>query len=203
MLTFDNLAYIRNSKKIFSDLSFSISIGSVLVLRGKNGTGKSSLLKIIAGFANASSGHIKWEDENINDFREEFNRDCQFLNHQNFFHPEMSVIDNLKLFTRLYNSTILIPAALKTFELEEIANVKIKKLSLGWQRKVILSKLICCPGTLWLLDEPSIGLDKKSRHNLKDLIITKVKDGHGMVILATHDDLFYDLGPNLNLEDFK
>jgi heme exporter protein A len=86
--------------------------------------------------------------------------------------------------------------------LENIADEKVKKLSSGWQNKVRLAKLICCPATIWLLDEPSNNLDKTAKELLHGLIKTRIKED-GLVIMATHDEMFFDLGPQINLEDYN
>ena len=96
----------------------------------------------------------------------------------------------------------MIPAALSFFKLENLAHEKVKKLSAGWQKKVMLSKLLCCPATLWFLDEPSESLDKEAKERLCGLIETKIKDGKGLVVIATHDEIFLKLGPVIMMEDF-
>lgn len=202
MLTVDNLSFHRDNKIIFSHLGFSISIASSLIIAGKNGCGKSSLLKILAGISKASAGKILWGGENIEDFQDEFNGDLQFIGHKNFLKLELTVKENLRFFARLTGTEILLPSAIKFFSLEKIADEKAKKLSAGWQKRVILAKLICCPATIWLLDEPSNNLDKEGTEILCGLIKTRVKED-GLVIIATHDERLFNLGPKLNLEDYS
>ena len=84
MLTISNLSFYKDNKKIFSNLSFSLSISSTLIITGKNGCGKSSLLKLIAGIYEIQSGAILWGNENIENFRDDFNGDMQFIGHKNF-----------------------------------------------------------------------------------------------------------------------
>jgi heme exporter protein A len=202
MLTVDNLSLFKDDKKIFSGLGFSVSLNSALIIKGRNGCGKSSLLKIIAGISKASSGKILWGENDVENFRDDFNGDSQFLGHKNFLKPELSVFQNLKFYAELADSEILVPSALKFFGLENIADEKVKKLSSGWQNKVRLAKLICCPATIWLLDEPSNNLDKTAKELLHGLIKTRIKED-GLVIMATHDEMFFDLGPQINLEDYN
>ncbi len=203
MLTVDNLSLHKNHKKIFGPIGFSIGLGSALILTGKNGSGKTSLLKILAGISKPSSGRILWGETDVEEIRDEFNGDLQYLGHQNFLKQDLTVVENLRFYTKLHDTEILIPAALTVFGLEEIADEKVQKLSAGWQKKVMLAKLICCPATLWFLDEPSSNLDRLAKEKLYNLIVTKIKDGQGLVVMTTHDEIFLKLGAVVDLEDFS
>lgn len=202
MLSIDNLSLFRNHKKIFENIGFSVDLGSVLVINGKNGSGKTSLLKVIAGISKQTSGRILWSDIDIDEMRDDFNGDLQFIGHKNFLKQELTVKENLKFYASLQDTEILIPAALNFFALEHLADEKVKKLSAGWQKKVMLAKLLCCPATVWLLDEPSESLDNEAKERLCGLIETKIKDGKGLVIIATHDEIFSRFGMVVKMEDF-
>ena len=201
MLTIDNLGFAREDKKIFSNLGLSLSSSSALIITGKNGCGKTSLLKIIAGISKTQAGKILWNDVDIESFRSDFNSDIQFLGHKNFLKTELTVLENLRFYSRLNDSELALTAALNFFKLNEFADIKVKKLSAGWQKRVMLAKLLCCPKTLWLLDEPSSNLDYEGKILLKGLIKTRVRE-NGVVILTTHDAELFDLGARLDLEDF-
>ncbi len=201
MLTIENLSLLKDRKKIFSGLGFSVSTGSALVITGRNGCGKTSLLKIISGISQANTGKILWGGNDVENFRDDFNGDTQFLGHKNFLKSELTVAENLLFFARLADTEIAIPSALNFFGLTNLADEKIKNLSAGWQRRVILAKLLACPATLWLLDEPSNNLDKEGKVKLHGLIKSRIGED-GLVIIATHDEMFFDLGPKLNLEDY-
>jgi heme exporter protein A len=202
MLTIDNLSLHKDDKKIFSQVGFSVSLNSALIITGRNGCGKSSLLKIIAGISPATSGEILWGDENVENFRDDFNGDLQFLGHRNFLKQELTALENLRFYSKLSDTESALLSAISFFKLNEFADEKVKKLSAGWQKKVMLAKLLACPATLWLLDEPSNNLDKEGKEKLHGLIKNRVKENNGLVILTTHDEMFFDLGPRLNLEDF-
>jgi heme exporter protein A len=202
MLTVNNLSFFKDDKKIFSNLGFSLGIGSALIINGRNGCGKSSLLKIIAGISKAKQGEILWGGNNIENFRDDFNGDSQFLGHKNFLKPELTVLENLKFYAKLSDTKAALSSALSFFQLTNLADEKVRTLSAGWQKRVMLAKLLCCPATVWILDEPSNNLDKAGREMLHGLIKTRIKED-GLVIMVTHDEMFFDLGSCLNLEDFS
>lgn len=201
MLTVQNLSFFKDDKKIFSDLGFSVGLNSALIITGRNGCGKSSLLKILAGISKQNSGKILWGGEDVENFRDDFNGDSQFIGHKNFLEQELTVLENLRFYAQLADTELALQSGISFFGLTEFADVKIKKLSAGWQRRVKLAKLLCCPATVWFLDEPSNNLDKEGREKLHGLLKTRIKE-EGLVIMATHDELFFDLGSRLNLEDF-
>jgi len=201
MLTVDNLSLFKDHKKIFSDLGFSVSINSALIITGRNGCGKSSLLKIIAGISKPDSGKILWGGEDVENFRGDFNGDTQFIGHKNFLKPELTVLENLRFYAKLADTEMALASALNFFGLKDFAEEKVRKLSAGWQQRAKLVKLLACPATVWLLDEPSNNLDKIGKEKLHGLIKTRIKED-GLVIMATHDEAFFDLGPKLNLEDY-
>ena len=202
MLTVQNLSLFKDDKKIFSDLGFSIGLNSALIIKGRNGCGKSSLLKIIAGIAKPSSGKILWGGEDVENFRADFNGDSQFIGHKNFLEQELTVLENLAFYAKLSDTEIALQSGLSFFGLMNFSDQKVKKLSAGWQKKVMLARLLCCPAAVWFLDEPSNNLDKDSSRKLLGLLETRIGEG-GLVIIATHDEIFFDLGPRLNLEDFN
>lgn len=202
MLTVQNLSLFKDDKKIFSDLGFSVGLNSALIIKGRNGCGKSSLLKIIAGIAKPSSGKILWGGEDVENFRADFNGDSQFIGHKNFLEQELTVLENLEFYAKLSDTEIALQSGLSFFGLMNFSDQKVKKLSAGWQKKVMLARLLCCPAAVWFLDEPSNNLDKESGRKLLGLLETRIGEG-GLVIIATHDEIFFDLGPRLNLEDFN
>ena len=202
MLTLNNIELTRNNKKIFSNLGFSLSTSSALIIQGKNGSGKTSLLKIIAGITKLGNGQILWGGNNIDDFRDDFNGDLQFIGHKNFLNQQLTIKQNLEFFAKLHDSQLALPSALNFFNLEEINNKKIKDLSAGWQKRVMLAKLLACPATIWLLDEPTANLDKEGKEKLLGLIKTRIKE-NGLVILTCDDDFFDKLGPKINIEDYQ
>ncbi len=206
MLTLNKINYSKNQQKIISNLGFSAGLNSCITIKGKNGSGKTTLLKIIAGLLELdnkqNTGEILWNNEDINNIRDDFYADVSYLGHSNFLKKNLSILDNLLFYAKLSNSEMLVPSAIRYFKLDDLVHTKLKKLSAGWQKRVMLAKLLCCPTTIWLLDEPTINLDKDGKELLFNLVSTRIKE-EGIVLIATHDDLFAPICANINLEDFK
>ncbi len=201
MLTISDLEVYHHHQKIFSQVGFSLPLGCCLLIKGKNGIGKTSLLKAIAGICKAQKGQIFWQKQNITQILPNFQRDLKFIGHKNFFKPQLSVLENLMFYSRLTNTEITLPMAMHFFNLTEICHHQIKKLSAGWQQRCLLALLLTYDATLWLLDEPTKNLDTSGKQQLKGLIKTKIMQ-NGIVIIATHTNFFDDLGQSLFLQDF-
>ena len=202
MLTVNNITTSKNQRIIFKNLGFSAGLGSIILIKGKNGSGKTTLLKIICGLSDFDSGQILWNEENIHDFFADFSSDINYLGHKNFLKKDLTVLENLEFMASLNQTKILIPSAIKYWQLEEVLNYKIKELSSGWQKRILLSKLLCCPKTLWILDEPTVKLDEDSKKLFFNLVQNRAKDG-GLVLIATHDEFLDPLGSKLSIEDFQ
>ena len=202
MLTLNSITYHKNQQLIFKDISFSIGLNSGLILSGANGSGKTTLLKIIAGLCRQKSGDILWNNEDVKNFYPEFSADINYIGHKNFLKQQLTVWQNLSFYGGISDTEILLPATIKYFSLEAILQKPIFQLSSGWQKKIMLAKLLCCPATIWLLDEPTVNLDHQAKELLFNLVSIKIKDG-GIVIIATHDEIFKSLANIIYLEDFK
>lgn len=202
MLTLNNLTYYIDNKQIFKNIGLSVSLSSALIIKGDNGSGKTSLLKIICGIKKPYNGTILWGNDNIEDIRSDFNSDIQYIGHQNFLKDHLTVKENLEFFSKLYDCQLALNSALSFFEISNISNIFVKYLSAGIKKRIMLAKLLACPATIWILDEPLVNLDKHFQEKFIGLIKTRIKEG-GLVILTTHDNVFDNLGPVININDFK
>ena len=181
-LIINNLSCIRGYNQLFTDLSFELRPGEILKISGTNGTGKTSLLKIIAGLNSAESGSIFFKNNDINNKLNIF-----YLGHLNALSPELSCIENLnfllELGTENFNSSYV--DALSMVGLNNYENELVANLSAGQKRRVALATLFITPSKLWLLDEPFTSLDSKGIEIVENQI-KKHRDSGGLCILTTH-----------------
>ena len=184
-LIINNLSCIRGYNQLFTDLSFELRPGEILKISGTNGTGKTSLLKIIAGLNLAESGSIFFKNNDINDINNKL--DIFYLGHLNALSPELSCIENLnfllELGTENFNSRFV--DALSMVGLNNYENELVANLSAGQKRRVALATLFITPSKLWLLDEPFTSLDSKGIEIVENQI-KKHCDSGGLCILTTH-----------------
>lgn len=179
----ENLAGDRGGETIFAGLSFEVSSGEALIVTGPNGSGKSTLLRIICGLLAPEAGKIELlEDRAALPVRAA----CHYLGHQNAMKPALSVRENL-LFWQKFNGSARfdIDEALEAVDLPGVEHLPFGYLSTGQKRRVSIAKLLISHRPLWIVDEPTAGLDKASESRFAELMRDHMRDG-GMVIAATH-----------------
>lgn len=172
-----------------------------MVLKGPNGSGKTSLLKTIAGILPPSEGRVLWYNNNIAEDYDSYLNDVQFISHKNAFNQNLTVKENLLFWANLSGSNSLINAAITFFNLSRVINTPYRILSAGWQRRVALSKLMIIPKKLWLLDEPFTNMDEKAIELLLGLIVSHYDNG-GIAIISSHSDISLPYGIELNLSEY-
>jgi len=177
----------RGYNELFSNLSFELNSGEILKISGANGSGKTSLLKIIAGLNSAESGRLSINNNQVGSY--EYQSDIFYLGHLPALSPELHCKENLDYLTQLNNSSsnqsldeALTNIGLKNFENEYAAN-----LSAGQKRRVVLSALFITQAKVWLLDEPFTALDSDGI-NVIEAQITKHCNNNGICVLTTHQE---------------
>jgi heme exporter protein A len=202
MLTLNNITCSKGGRILFTNLSYTIGDCCALLIKGENGSGKTSLLNIIAGLAKPDKGDILYANEKVNGRHwPEFCSIIHYIGHKNALKPELTVEENINFWVKLRRSEGRLSAALRFFDLDQYANIQCSKLSQGWQKKVALAKLLACSSQIWLLDEPYAHLDEDSSLKLTSLINTRVEQG-GSVILTTHKSANIANAVTIDLEDF-
>ena len=177
----------RGYNELFSNLSFELNSGEILKISGANGSGKTSLLKIIAGLNSAESGRLSINNNQVGSY--EYQSDIFYLGHLPALSPELHCKENIDYLTQLNNSSsnqaldeALTNVGLKNFENEYAAN-----LSAGQKRRIVLSALFITQSKVWLLDEPFTALDSDGI-NVIEAQITKHCDNNGICVLTTHQE---------------
>lgn len=187
-LNVNNLACWRNNQVLFENLDFSLSPNNVLFLQGENGSGKTSLLRILCGFRLPDDGEIYWGDKSTSSMPEYF-QNISFVGHKNGIKDELTVEENLNLMRSMATaSDIKTESVLKQIGLFSRADVLSRLLSAGQKRKLALARLMMTNNSFWILDEPFTSLDKVSVVFFESLIKQHIKKG-GMLILTSHHDI--------------
>ena len=180
----ENLSCERGGRLVFQNLSFELASGEFLELRGPNGAGKSSLLRLLAGLNQPSSGRVGLENGNPEKTLPE---QCHYIGHADAHKLALTVRENLNFWAAFLggepNLECLVP-----FNLERLGDDPVQLLSAGQRRRVTLSRLCVAHRLVWLLDEPTIGLDSSSLAKLQHQIRNHLGNG-GIVIAATHIDI--------------
>ena len=186
------LTCVRGGRVVFRDVSFRASAGEALAIEGANGSGKTSLLRMIAGFLAPQAGSIVLtrDGAEISD-GEERGKLVGWLGHQDGVKPQMTPAETLRFFSELYGIGADTNAALDSVGLARAADLPCRYLSAGQKKRLALARLKLSTRPLWLLDEPLSALDTQGKALLRDLIERHCASG-GMVIAATHEPLDVD-----------
>lgn len=196
-----NLGCVRQERQIFSGVSLSVSEGECVWVRGKNGAGKSSLLRIVADLLKSSSGKITWHGKDIHEDPDEFHHQFQYIGHQEALKSVLTVRENLDFWCD-YVGSDRTETALSAFQLSDLADFQVRILSAGQKKRSNLARLLACPAPLWILDEPVSSLDTHHIELFKSILVDHLKNG-GMALLATHQDLQLAQIREFNLDHLK
>ncbi|AAU04237.1 heme ABC exporter ATP-binding protein CcmA [Rickettsia typhi] len=183
MLSLHQLQLNIEKRNLF-DLCITFLPSAITYIKGANGSGKSSLLRMIAGIMQPSSGNIYYKNSHINNCQKPY---CTYIGHNLGIKLEMTVFENLKFWSEIYNSTETVQAAIHYFKLDYLLDKKCYNLSSGIQKVVAIARLIVCKSDLWLLDEVETNLSKENRDLLNNLIIMKANSG-GIILLSSHQE---------------
>lgn len=176
-----SLACQRGGRAVFSDVSFALSSGQLLELRGPNGSGKSSLLRLIAGLGEPVQGEIVLDGGSAD---LTIGQQAHYAAHQEAIKSPLTVAENLEFWSDFLGGGDL-DGALAAFDLADLAQYPAALLSAGQRRRLSLSRLALVPRLLWLLDEPTLGLDAASLERLMRLLRGHLSGG-GIAVIATH-----------------
>lgn len=189
ILSIENLSCEKGEQFLFENLNFSLEEGEAMQIRGVNGSGKTSLLRIIAGVGFATEGKVLWNKQPIQKIHEEYCASLNYIGHKLGLKDDLTAYENLQFSGDLLgrNSTS-INAALQTLGIDEKSEVLIRTLSAGQKRRAALAKLILYPAKLWILDEPFTAIDKEGTALLMNLMETHLNNA-GMILFTSHQDM--------------
>jgi len=199
-LTARGLGLWRGERCLCRDLSFSLEAGTVLQLAGPNGSGKTSLMRAVAGIGRLDEGELSWNGKPVRG-SDEFRADLLYLGHHNGLKNHLSSLENYNFYQSItaYSSEITAKDALIRCGIAELSDRPVALLSMGQKRRAALARLLATRAKLWLLDEPLTSLDIDGIGLVTDLLKKNVAQG-GMALLATHQPLAVEGLPVRRLE---
>jgi heme exporter protein A len=200
-LVADRLACRRGERFVFAGVSLTLPPGGALVLTGANGSGKSSLLRLLASLLVPAAGQVLWGGAPILDDLAAYRARLHYLGHLDAIKPALGVRETLAFWAGLRGSAPQIDAALAAFGLDGIADWPCRWLSAGQRRRLALARLVATPASLWLLDEPTAALDADGEARLAAAIAAH-RDRGGRAVVATHQPNALPGAVELRLGDF-
>ncbi|AZO60554.1 MAG: heme ABC exporter ATP-binding protein CcmA [Mesorhizobium sp.] len=195
----ENLGGERGGETVFSGIEFALDRGEALVVTGPNGAGKSTLLRVIAGLLPPAEGKVKVEGGG--DEFPSVASASHYLGHLNAMKTALSVEENLGFWRAFQGETGLsVGQALETVGLDGLGHLPFGYLSTGQRRRASIAKLLVSPRPVWLLDEPTAGLDKASEERFAGLMRGHCREG-GIIVAATHLPLGLEGAKTLRMGD--
>ena len=192
MLQVRQIECVRGNRRLFRNLSFRLGAKQALRVGGENGSGKTSLLRMVAGLSPVESGEILWKEGRIAALDEDFRRDLLFLGHANGLKDDLTPIENLRHALALAGmnaGNAALRNALAEQGLAGVADLPVKLLSQGQKRRVALARLgFSADKPLWVLDEPFAALDTASVRRTEAVVLAHLSSG-GMVLFTTHQEV--------------
>lgn len=188
MLQARDLACVRGGRKLFSNVSFDLSAGNALHVRGENGVGKTSLLRLLTGLSKPEAGQILWNQELIGRQAYQYHGELLFLGHRDALKEELTALENLQIYAALDDIELPIEkalAALWRFGLRGRENLPVNCLSAGQKRRVLMARMLTQKARLWILDEPFNALDVNATAQLEELMVEHLALG-GLLVLTSH-----------------
>jgi heme exporter protein A len=191
LISANGLTCIREDRILFEALNFSVYCGDVIQVEGPNGSGKTSLLRILAGLSQPYDGKVLFQDKNIEDQADVFHQNLLYLGHLPGVKGEMTAQENLAFNLALHgNDVSTAEETLEEVNLLGFEDALASHLSAGQHRRISLARLWQSKAPIWILDEPFTAIDKHGVTELEQLFLAHAQRG-GCVILTTHQDLSF------------
>jgi heme exporter protein A len=194
------LELYRNDDRIFSEISFDLSEGQHLLISGANGTGKTSLLRVICGLTIPTGGTILWNQLATNNIDCRYYEHLAYLGHKNALIPELTARENLEYTFEGNQSMNRTSSVLEAFDLNNYLDQYAEKLSNGQIRKIALSRILLSEKTLWILDEPAANLDTSGTQFLLTEMQAHLDQGGMLITTSNLNDQTLKPSSEINLD---
>ncbi len=195
VLSVTNLSVVKRDRLLFENLNFAVEQGGLLYVKGQNGAGKTSMLRVLAGLVEADCGNVFFSQQNIKDCRENYHQNLVYFGHKLGINLTLSAVENLQYWCKQHQVVISVHTIFNTLaqlNLVGLEDIPVNNLSAGQQRRVALARLwFKQDAKLWILDEPFTALDTQGIELLSKQI-TKFLSGGGTVVMTSHQALRLD-----------
>lgn len=193
------LCCIRQQRPLFKNISFELTNGDALLIEGANGSGKSSLLRLLSGLATPTSGDVFWCDRLLQNARLDFAENLHYVGHSNGIKLGLTIAENLELSRRLCTCDhVDIDNMLSLLQLDTHKHSQARFLSAGQKRRIALAKLFLFPKKLWILDEPLTALDAMTQELFLKKLNEHLEQG-GIAIISSHHSILLENAKILRL----
>lgn len=199
-----DLACLRGGRLVFAGLNFALPPGGALLLLGPNGSGKSTLLRLMAGLLRPFRGGMSWRGTSLTDEPDALRGLTHYVGHADAVKPVLTAAENLAFWAALAgrrNPDAAARDALAALGVGRIADTPGRFLSAGQKRRLTLARILAAPAPLWLLDEPTVALDKAGVALLEN-VLAEHRSGGGMTVLSTHTEIALPGAATLHMDDF-
>ena len=191
MLSVHDLDCVRGTRRLFAGVSFALSPGECLLVQGPNGSGKTSLLRILCGLARPERGEVRWNNEPIAKVDEEYRAALAWCGHSNALKEDLTPSENLLASAALSGepaASDTAAEALDAFGIRHLDVLPVRALSQGQKRRVALARLAISARRLWILDEPLASLDVRATETLAGMVDAHLEQG-GIAVLTSHQPI--------------
>jgi heme exporter protein A len=185
------LSCVRGERELFADLNLQVHAGECLHVRGENGVGKTSLLRLLTGLSKPESGEILWKGQAITLDPSQYHRDLLFLGHRDALKDDLTALENIQMYAAIDDIALTQEQALSSlwrFGLRGREHLPVSCLSAGQKRRVLMARIATRQAKLWILDEPFNALDINAVQALQTLIAQHQERG-GLIVLTSHQNI--------------
>ena len=182
---------VRGERELFSGLNLQVFAGECLHIRGENGVGKTSLLRLLTGLSPPDKGQILWDGKSIKEDARSYRRKLLFLGHRDALKEDLTAIENLRMYAAIDGVALSEEDAFKSlrrFGLRGREDLPVNFLSAGQKKRVLMARMVSRNAQIWILDEPFNALDVRAVQELQE-VISEHLASNGSVVLTSHQPL--------------